>query len=142
MESADAGSPTTQLCVAGMAVDGDAALAHPLFEQAWDARRDAYDATIAAHFLARHQPSPELTLHWNRVAIEQALMAAPERVAPLLASLYLNLGDSWLTFGDPVEAGRAVTLGVKALAHLPPGGYRNFVAMGLERLSARIRATG
>jgi hypothetical protein len=140
MESADADTPTTQLCIAGMTVDGDAALALPLFEQAWDARRDTYDATVAAHFLARHQRSPALTLHWNRVAIAQALMAAPERVAPLLASLYLNMGDSCLTLGDLDEARRAAELGVEALAHLPPGGYRDFVAMGLERLSTRIHA--
>ncbi len=140
MESADADSPTTRLCVAGMAVEGDAAMVLPLFEQAWDARRDTYDAAIAAHFLARHQPSPELTLHWNHVAIEQALMATPERVAPLLASLYLNLGDSCLTLGDLVDARRAAEHGVEALVHLPRGGYRDFVAMGLERLSTRIQA--
>jgi hypothetical protein len=132
-------SLTARLCAAGMAVDGDSAAAQPLFQQAWDARRDAYDAALAAHFLARHQPTAELTLHWNQIAIAEACRVADDRAQPLFASLYLNLADSYFNTGNTAEATASAVRGVEALAHLPLGGYRDFVAGGLARLRARTR---
>jgi hypothetical protein len=134
----DGDSDVARLCAAGMAVDGDAVAARALFQQAWDARRDHYEASIAAHFMARHQSSPTDTLHWNRVAAENAEAVADGRANVLLASLYLNLGDSHLACGHVAEAAEVATRGVAAVEHLPPGGYREFVAGGLQRLQARI----
>ena len=134
----DGDSPTARLCAAGMEVDGDPIAAHAFFEQAWEARRDAFEAAIAAHFLARHQPSAELKLHWNRVALEHALTLPKSRAEALLPSLYLNLGDSHLNIGEPEEAQHAVTQGLDALTRLPPDGYSAFVMSGLERLRSRI----
>ena len=131
-------SPTARLCAEGMAVDGDPIAALELFEQAWSVRGDAYEAAIAAHFLARHQPSVELTLHWNRVALEQALTLSPSRAAALLPSLYLNLGDSYLNSGNPDHAAEAATLGLGALREIPLNGYSQFVETGLQRLLSRI----
>ena len=131
-------SLTARLCADGMAVDGDPVAALALFEQAWAVRRDAYDAAIAAHFLARHQPSLELTLHWNRVAVDQALTLSPPRAAALLPSLYLNLGDSYLNTGDLDRAADAATLGAGALREVPVDGYSQLVGAGLQRLLSRI----
>ena len=131
-------SPAARLCAEGMAVDGDPGAAHALFARAWDVRRDAYEAAIAAHFLARHQPTPALTLHWNRVALEQALTLPPSRAELLLPSLYLNLGDSWLTAGDLALAEGAARDGMAAIARIPGDGYAAFVGAGLERLKARV----
>jgi hypothetical protein len=44
-------SEVARLCAAGMSVDGDHAAALALFMQAWDLRRDDYEASIAAHFV-------------------------------------------------------------------------------------------
>ena len=134
----DGDSDVARLCAAGMAVDGDAAAAGALFRQAWDARRDDYEASIAAHFLARHQPSPSDTLHWNRVAAEHAEAVSDERAKPLLASLYLNLADSYLAVGDSANATVTAEQGVAALELLPADGYRDFVSYGLQRVRARI----
>jgi hypothetical protein len=134
----DGDSTVARLCAAGMAVDGDAAAARALFQQAWDARRDDYDASIAAHFMARHQPSPADTLHWNRVAAQHAEAVPDGRADILLASLYLNLGDSYLALGHVAEAAAVAERGMAAVRHLPPGGYREFVAGGLRRLQSRI----
>ena len=131
---------TSALCAAGMEAEGDPAAAHALFVQAWEARRDAYDACIAAHYLARHQPSPSLELHWNRVAVEEARRVEDGRAEPLLASLYLNLADSIRRAGDPERSAAVAVLADAALAHLEPGGYRDFVVMGLRRLRARLQA--
>ena len=135
-------SPVTRLCAAGMAVDGDPAAAHAFFLQAWSARRDDFDASVAAHFMARHQPTPAARLHWNRLAVQYAEAVPGNRAYPLLASLYLNLADSLLTHGDITDASAAAGRGVTALQFLAPSGYREFVAHGLERVQDRIRQAG
>ena len=134
----DGDSLVARLCAAGMAIDGDAAAAGALFQQAWDARRDDYEASIAAHFLARHQPSLTDALYWNRIAAERAEAVTDERAKPLLASLYLNLADSYLAVGQSVQASSVVEQGVAALQFLPADGYRDFVSRGLQRVRARI----
>jgi hypothetical protein len=131
-------SPTARLCAEGMAVDGDPVAALALFERAWHLHRDAYEAAIAAHFLARHQPSAELTLHWNRVALEHALSLPPPRADALLPSLYLNVGDGYLNSGALDLAAEAATLGLAALGEAPADGYARYDGTGLERLRSRI----
>jgi hypothetical protein len=134
----DGNSVVARLCAAGMAIDGDVVAAGALFRQAWDARRDDYEASIAAHFLARHQPSLSDSLYWNRVAAEHAEAVTDERAKPLLASLYLNLADSYLTLGHSAKATIAAEQGVAALQFLPADGYRDFVSRGLQRVRSRI----
>lgn len=134
----DSDNPVVQLCAAGMAVDGDPAAARALFQQAWDACRDDYDASIAAHYVARHQSSPAESLHWNRVAVERAEAVPDGRAQALLASLYLNLADSYRTLARPADAIAASERGIAALEFLPPDGYRSFIANGLQRLRARL----
>ena len=134
----DGDNDVARLCAEGMAIDGDAVAAGALFRQAWDARRDDYEASIAAHFLARHQPSLDDTLFWNRVAAGHAEAVTDERAKPLLASLYLNLADSYLALGHSAKAILVAEQGVAALQFLPADGYRDFVARGLQRVSARI----
>lgn len=134
----DGNSEVARLCAAGMAIDGDAVAASALFRQAWDARRDDYEASIAAHFLARHQPSLDDTLYWNRIAADHAEAVTDERARPLLASLYLNLADSYLALGHSAKAAIVAEQGVAALQFLPADGYRDFVSRGLQRVRARI----
>ena len=109
-----------------------------LFQRAWDARRDDYDAAIAAHYLARHQPTPLLTLEWNARAVDHCERIGDDRVAELLPSLYLNLADSLLAVG---RRGEARVIADRAAAHLqalPADGYRSFVASGIARLRQRL----
>lgn len=134
----DGDSVVARLCAAGIAIDGDAAAAGALFRQAWDARRDDYEASIAAHFLARHQASLDESLYWNRVAAEHAEAVTDERAKPLLASLYLNLADNYVALGDSANAIIVAEQGVAALQFLPADGYRDFVSRGLQRVRARL----
>ncbi|MFN8573042.1 MAG: hypothetical protein U0132_13415 [Gemmatimonadaceae bacterium] len=136
----DSDNPVVRLCAEGMAIDGDPDAAHALFQQAWDVRRDDYDAAIAAHYLARHQSSPEDSLHWNRIATECAEAVPDGRAQLLLASLYLNLADSLRVLARPAEAIAAAERGIAALEFLPLDGYREFVANGLRRLRASLLA--
>ena len=134
----DPTNPVVALCAEGMAAEGTPAEALRLFERAWAARRDDYDAAIAAHFVARHQASPEDTLRWNALAVRHAEAVTDGRAAAFLASLYLNLGDAQANVGDVAAAAAAVRRAAEQLAVVPPGGYREFVAMGIRRLAERV----
>ena len=134
----DPDNPVVALCAAGMQVEGTPAEARPLFEQAWAARRNDYEASIAAHFLARHQPTAADTLKWNLIAVRHAEAVLHGAAAELMASLYLNLGDSYLAVGERERASVAVERATAGLTALPAGGYRAFVESGIHGLRQRI----
>lgn len=135
----DPDNPVMQLCAAGMQVDGEPAKALVLFEQAWAARRDDFDASVAAHFVARHQATASATLEWNERALRHADALTDERLTALLPSLCLNLAESYRIAARPVEADALAHRGMLALGGSPDDGYRQFVRAGLERLLQRLR---
>jgi hypothetical protein len=126
------------LCAEGMAIEGTPADAMRLFEQAWAARSDDFEAAIAAHFVARHQPTPADTLHWDALAVHHAELVSDGRAAGFLASLYLNLADAHENVGEREPAASAVKCAAGHLDQLPAGGYREFVAGGIRRLAERL----
>ncbi len=137
-ERFDPANPVVALCAAGMEAEGTPSEAQRLFEQAWAARRDDYDAAVAAHFLARHQPTAADTLHWNEIAVRHAEAVTDGRARGFLASLYLNLAAAHAHLGEPVAATAAVRQAAAHLDSVDPGGYRDFVALGIRRLSQRL----
>jgi len=90
--------------------------ARAFYQQAWDARTNDYEACVAAHYVARFQNSPEDTLHWNRVALDHANGVKDGSVQEFYPSLYLNMGQSYETLEDMLNAekyyGLAAELGV------------------------------
>ena len=52
----DTNNPVIKLCIEGTQAEyrGQPDKAHDLYQQAWNAVRDDYEAAIAAHYLARH----------------------------------------------------------------------------------------
>lgn len=136
--SIDPSNPVVELCAAGIAVDGVPEEARALFARAWAARRDDYDACIAAHYMARHQPTPAETLAWNERALMHALRVTEGRADDFLPSLYLNLADALAAVGQVNEARAAAQHAAARLAGLPENGYREFVAGGVRRLLQRL----
>ena len=134
----DLANPVVALCAQGMEVEGTPDEALRLFEQAWAIRSNDFESAVAAHFLARHQSTDAATLHWNALAVQHAESDPDGRSGELLASLYLNLGDSHARLGETVPARAAARRAAEHLAALPPGGYRDFVEMGIERLTHRL----
>lgn len=118
----DTTNPVIQLCIAGTRAEFEHRLddARSIYQQAWDAHTDDYEACIAAHYLARFQNSLEESLLWNQVALRHADAVADERVKDFYPSLYLNLGKSHEMLGNLLEArtyfGLAAGLG---FAHQP-----------------------
>ena len=121
-----------------MAMEGTPSEAIRLFEEAWASRTDDFEAAIAAHYVARHQPTPEHTLYWNALAVHHAELVLDRRAEGFLASLYLNLADAHEKAGDPGSAALAVKRAAVHLDQLPAGGYRELVASGIQRLAQRL----
>lgn len=136
----DPTNPVVALCAAGMAVDGNSVEAQRLFAQAWAACQDDYEASIAAHFLARHQPTPEARVHWNTVAAQHAESVTDGRTLEFKASLYLNLADSYFVIGDRAAAVTALATARTHVLALTDGGYRAFVERGIVGLQSRLAA--
>jgi hypothetical protein len=108
----DINNPVIQLCMEGTRAEfahrvDDARL---LYQQAWEARLDDYDACIAAHYVARFQESPEESLRWNQIALEHANTVNDEKVKDFRPSLYLSLGHAHEILGNQVEAKRYYNL--------------------------------
>jgi tetratricopeptide (TPR) repeat protein len=135
----DPDNPVVALCAQGMEAEGDgrAADALALFTEAWQRRTDDFEACVAAHYVARHQDTPELTLHWNRLAVDHADAAGDDRVRGFYPSLYLNLGRSYEDVGDRAEAARWYTRAGERLADLPDGGYGDLIRQGVSRALSR-----
>jgi hypothetical protein len=102
----DLNNPVIQLCLAGTQAEFEGRLdaARAFYWRAWEAARDDYDACVAAHYVARLQPDPEVTLHWNQEALARAEIGGDERVRSFYPSLYLNLGHSYEALGHKAEA--------------------------------------
>ena len=104
----DLANPIIQLCIEGSRAEFERRLedACALYQSAWDAHRDDYEACIAAHYLARFQDSPEEVLRWNELALEHAQAVKDERVEEFYPSLYLNLGSAHEKLGNQEVAQR------------------------------------
>jgi tetratricopeptide (TPR) repeat protein len=78
--------------------------ARALYQKAWKARRDDYEACVAAHYVARFQAAPEDILFWNQEALKHANAVNDDSVKEFYPSLYLNLGRSYELIGNQAEA--------------------------------------
>lgn len=137
----DPTNPVVQLCAAGMAAEGEGRMADAaaLFRQAWETAQDDFEACIAAHYVARHQPDAAQTLHWNQIAVERAASADQERVRSFYPSLYLNLGHAHEMLGDEGSARRCYELAHHYLGDLPDTPLARWIRAGVARA---LRRTG
>ncbi|WP_199435544.1 hypothetical protein [Qaidamihabitans albus] len=129
------------LCTQGMRAEADGRDddARALFEQAWHATADDYEACVAAHYLARHQPTPEETLHWNQVCLDRAERVGDERVAGFYSSLHANLARANRELGRTAAARRHFELAAGHLGAVPAGQYRDWMRYGIAQ---GLRDTG
>jgi len=114
----DITNPVIQLCTAGTRAEFEHRIedARVLYQQAWEARTNDYEACIAAHYVARFQDPAKGSLQWNQVALEHANAVNDERIKEFYPSLYLSLGRSHELMENQAEAQRyydlAAALGV------------------------------
>ncbi|MFJ5631655.1 hypothetical protein ACIQF5_03255 [Streptomyces goshikiensis] len=130
-----------QLCVQGMhaETEGREARARDLFLQAWEAAEDDYDACIAAHYLARHQPTPEETLRWNQECLTRADRVGDDRVRGFYASLHANMARAHRDLGQIEQAREHFESAAQHIHDVPAGPHRQWLRY---RVAAGLRATG
>ena len=99
-------SPVVKLCIEGTRAEfeGRFTEARELYQKAWEASKDDYEACVAAHYVARFQTKPEDILFWNQESLNCAKRVNDDRVKEFYPSLYLNLGSSYELLGNQVEA--------------------------------------
>ena len=133
-------NPIVKLCVAGMKAESEGQMeeARLLFLQAWDQSKDDYEACISAHYVARHQQTPEETLQWNQLSLEKAKAINDERVQGFYPSLYLNLGKAHEELGDLKQARACYELAAACLTDVSSGRYRDVVQDGIQRGLQRV----
>ncbi len=104
----DIDNPVIRLCIQGSQAEfeGQPELASSLYQQAWQAAKDNFEACIAAHYVARFQPNPAEMLRWNQEALRRADGSQDERVKEFYPSLYLNMGHSYELLGNAAQAKR------------------------------------
>ena len=143
MKEIDPDNPVVKLCAAGMQAEfeGRHDDARSLFMEAWTASQDDFDACVAAHYVARHQESPEDTLRWNQEALDRAGRVEDDRVQSFFPSLYLNLGHSHEVLGNRDEASRCYELAAQRIDDLPAGPSRDLMQNAIARGRMRISRT-
>ncbi|MGW0809811.1 hypothetical protein [Nonomuraea sp. NPDC002799] len=129
-----------RLCTQGMQAEGEGreADARDLFLRAWEAAENDYDACIAAHYLARHQPTPQETLRWNQECLTRADRVGDDRVRGFYASLHGNMGRAHLDLGQTGPARAHFESAAGHLADVPAGPYGEWLGL---RIAAGLRAT-
>ena len=137
----DPNNPVVKLCAQGIDIEmqGRRDEARSLFLRAWELRQDDVDACIAAHYVARHQETPDETLRWNELALTHALRASPESIRSFFPSLYLNLGKSYEDLGNLARARELYEHGELWLGDVADGGYGAMVRQGLQNGLKRVR---
>lgn len=141
---ADPDNPVVKLCAEGIQAEfaGRLGEALRLYTRAWDLRQDDYDASVAAHYLARCQDNPGDVLQWNQLAYRHAEAVEDGRVEGFYPSLLLNLGWSYENLGDRIAARRYYELAAGKVQELPDGPYRETVAQGIANGLARTAVEG
>ncbi|MFF1956126.1 hypothetical protein ACFVWX_03875 [Streptomyces sp. NPDC058220] len=137
----DPENPVVQLCAQGMRAEaeGREAEARDLFLRAWESAGDDYDACVAAHYLARHQPTPQETLRWNQECLSRADLVGDERVRGFYPSLHATMGSAHQDLGQTAAAREHFESAAERLKDVPPGQYGEWLRLCIAR---GLRATG
>jgi hypothetical protein len=140
----DPARPVVRLCAEGVEAElaGRDAEARCLYDEAWEARVDDLDACIAAHYVARYQPTLDGALAWHRRALEhaRALDGALEGIEGFLPSLYLNLGKAHEDLGDLESARACYHLAEEFVHSLEDDTHGELVRGGVASALARVEA--
>lgn len=104
VQGIDITGETARLCVQGTQAECARKLdeARALYARAWEAARDDYERSMAAHYVAHLTTDPVETHRWNLAALDHA--RRDSRAAPFLGSLLVCLGDSHEKRGETEAA--------------------------------------
>jgi len=130
-----------KLCVEGMEQEshGNLEEASRLFLSAWSQSTDNFEKCIAAHYVARHQKTPEDALTWNQRSLELAQSVGDERVSGFFPSLFLNMGKAYEDLGKRDDARECYREAQQVLGSVPDDRYGRLLRDAVERGLERVR---
>lgn len=108
---------------------------------------DLFHRCVLAHYLADLQAEPNAELHWDQLALQAALAAAPESFEQqlpgitwesFLPSLYLNLASSYERTSSPLLAQDHARLALRSAAKLPTGPLAATTREAIVRICQRL----
>lgn len=130
-----------KLCAEGMEHEGagrkeDAAL---VFEKAWNEASTDLERFVAAHYVARRQPTVADKLKWDQTALELALKLPDENTRGAYPSLYLNVGKCYEDLEQHDKALANYQLAFSHAHFLQEDGYGRLIRSGIEQGIKRMQ---
>jgi rifampin ADP-ribosylating transferase len=130
----DPDNTIVKLCAQGMEMEGlgKPEEAKQLFLQAWNEASNDFEKFTAAHYVARHQPTVENKLKWDKISLNSALIINQDSMKVCYPSLYLNIGKCYEDLQDFDNAEKSYRLALSYADYLQNDGYGNFLKSGIE----------
>jgi len=140
----DSNNKIVQLCGQGMNLEGAGKPdeARRMFQQAWQEASNDFEKFIAAHYVARHQPSVADKLTWDEASLRAALKVDDENMKDVFPSLYLNIGKCYEDLNDFDQARKNYQLAQSFADYLPNDGYGKMIRSGIISGLERVPVTG
>ncbi|GAB3932903.1 rRNA adenine methyltransferase [Larkinella terrae] len=135
----DTNNKIVQLCAQGMNYEGEPEKARPFFQQAWAEATTHFEKFVAAHYVARQQPSVNDKLKWDETALQFALLDNQEDIRAAYPSLYLNSGKGYEDLRDFDRARKHYQLAQSFVGYLPNDGYGEMIRSGIRNGLERVK---
>lgn len=135
----DPENPVVKLCAEGMEAEfvADIPRAKELFLKAWEIASDDFEKFTAAHYVARNQADPNVSLYWNLLSLQHANELDTDEAKSYYPSLHLNIGKSFEDLGNFKQARVHYTQAEQCSRYLPAGPYGDMIRHGIR--SAKMR---
>ncbi|MEQ8811428.1 MAG: tetratricopeptide repeat protein [Imperialibacter sp.] len=136
----DPTNPIVQLCAEGMNLEGEGKRteAAQTFMRAWGMATSHYEQFIAAHYVARHQPSVAAKLQWDLKALDAAQKVGSDQIAGAYPSLYLNIAKCYEDLGEYETARQNYQAALSLTTSMSDDGYGKMIKSGILAGLARI----
>lgn len=132
---------TVQRCAQGMALEGEGnhKAAAAIFRQAWDEATTNLERFIAAHYVARHQPTVSDKLQWDKIALNHAQQVPDAGVQGAYPSLYLNIAKDYEDLDEFIPARENYETALSHTQFLNDDGYGRMIHAGITAGIERIK---
>lgn len=130
----DPENPILKLCGEGIALEGEGKTeaAARMFNRAWEEAQSPLEKYVAAHYVARHQPSLTEKLKWDQAALALAQQVEDPSVKGSFPSLYLNIAKCYEDLNDLTRAQEHYMLAHSFTAYLEDDGYGSLIRSGIN----------
>lgn len=109
-----------------------------MFSRAWNIATTNLEKAVAAHYIARSQPTIAHKLKWDEKALHFALRIDSDEVKALYPSLYLNIAKCHEDLGASDKAIANYDLASSYTVYLTDNGYSKMIKAGIDSGLARL----